>query len=84
MESALVSCRLSLPTTRIIRWLVALQQLAISGFCARPTWTLSDPTYCPAYPKAALTYLIRQSETPFQRVFCHLRVGFRQVAPLLI
>ncbi|EPA98251.1 hypothetical protein F6476_10535 [Pseudomonas umsongensis] len=43
----IVPCLLSLPTTRVIRWLDALQQFAITRFCARPTWTLSDPTSIP-------------------------------------
>jgi hypothetical protein len=48
---ALASCLLSLPTTRIIRWLDALQQFAITRFCARPTWTLSDSTHAPSHAK---------------------------------
>jgi len=64
MESALVACLLSLPTTLIIRWLDALQQFAITHFCARPTWTLSDPTFRSSCPKAACTYLITRSEMP--------------------
>jgi hypothetical protein len=49
---ALACCLLSLPTTRVIRWLDALQQVAITVFCARPTWTLSDPTHAPSHAKA--------------------------------
>ncbi|CAI8798402.1 hypothetical protein EMIT0P74_10045 [Pseudomonas sp. IT-P74] len=36
----------------IIRWLDALQQVAITRFCARSTWTLSDPTHAPSHAKA--------------------------------